>query len=189
VWRWAAVALVATVGGIALGLGIEYWLLSARNAAEAAEGVVAIAVAIGLPLAAAAAIARHEAPASFARLLGGRAAPRRLAWWLAALAAVLTVEGLSFALALVFDPRYRGFPASSLIGAAVALAMAALPARTGRRHAAERVAAAALAVSAIVILAQEGLINFEAVGFAAVILILAGTLAGASVGRGRRAAG
>lgn len=188
--RWAAVAAIAVVGGVPLGLAVEYWLFGARNAGEDFEAAIAIGVAVALPVAAAAAVARQDGPAHFSRLLGGAPALRRLSWWLALLAALLTVEAMAYALGLVFDPRYRGFPASTLAGGTFALLMVVLPDWRVRGGAAERCAAAVLAVAAVAIVVVEGWpINTEAVAYAVTILILAGTLAGAPVGRGRRATG
>jgi glucan 1,3-beta-glucosidase len=97
---------------------------------------------------------------------------------------------MAYALGLVFDPRYRGFPASSLIGGTAALLVLTLPGRRGMNGVAERCAAAVLAIAAIAVVAVEGWpINTEAVAYAVTILILAGTLAGVPVGRGRRGAG
>jgi hypothetical protein len=177
---WAGVGALATVSGVAIGLAFEYWLLGVRDIAEEVQAGIALGIAILLPIGAAALLAHSRAPAALMRLFAAPPALRRLSWWTGLLAAALTVESLELALGLVFDPRYRGFPASSLAGPVAALLLITIT--TWRRRTsgmAERVFAVLLAVSAAVIVVQEGVQNFEALAYAACILILAGTLAAA----------
>jgi glucan 1,3-beta-glucosidase len=190
-WLWPALGAVAAIGGVGLGLAAEYWMLGVRNLAEDAEAAVALAIALLMPVGAAALLARGKAPVGMIALLSWRPAARRLGWWVGLLSAALAVESLQLALALVFDPRYRGFPASSLAGPLAALVL--LAARHWQGVAAgglaERVFALALAASAVVIVVQEGMANFEALAFVACLVILAGTLAVAPRAQGPTAGG
>ncbi len=89
--------------------------------------------------------------------------------------AVLSVQA---ALGLVFDPRYRDFPFAPLTGAVTPFLLIAtwqLRLRV-RRPAAETVAAATLALSAIYIVLNEGFANWQALWFCAGLIALALTL-------------
>jgi hypothetical protein len=82
------------------------------------------------------------------------------------------------ALGLVFDPRYKDFPFPALSGPVAALAILAFagardPARPGL---AEIVGAVVLAGSAVFIIANEGIANWQAVLFACLLVVLALTL-------------
>jgi hypothetical protein len=91
----------------------------------------------------------------------------------------LTLLAVQAALGLVFDPRYRDFPFPALAGAAIPFVVltAALPRPKDLRVSAETVAAATLALSAIYILFNETLLNWQAVLFAAGLMVLAAILA------------
>jgi len=89
-----------------------------------------------------------------------------------------TVLALQTALGLVFDPRYRDLTFAPLTAAVVPYAVASLvgirgPARLGQ---AERIAALTLAGSAVYIVLNESFENWQAVWFAAVLVLLAITL-------------
>jgi len=79
---------------------------------------------------------------------------------------------------LVFDPRYRDFPFAPLTGAVTPfLLIATWQLRVRVRHpAAESVAAATLALSAIYIVLNEGFANWQALWFCAGLIALALTL-------------
>ena len=94
---------------------------------------------------------------------------------LAALLAATMVAAIHVALGLVFDPRYKDFPFAALLGPVMALAILAFadnraPARPGS---AERMAAAVLTGSAVFITLNEGIANWQALLFAALLLLLA----------------
>jgi glucan 1,3-beta-glucosidase len=82
------------------------------------------------------------------------------------------------ALGLVFDPRYRDFPFPALTAAAIPFAAlkTSWPRLKGLCPSAETVAAATLALSAIYILFNETPANWQAVWFAAGLVLLAAIL-------------
>jgi glucan 1,3-beta-glucosidase len=88
------------------------------------------------------------------------------------------VLALQVALMLVFDPRYVDFPFAPLLGAAVpflVLAILVAPEK-GMRPAAEKLAAGILAGSAIYILPNESIANWQALLLCAGLAMLAVTL-------------
>ena len=185
--RWAGIAVLAAISGCAFGLAVHMQWLAARNAFELGRGVLCMAFAFAAPLVAAAGIARGQAPAPLAELFAPRGTATRLQLWLAGLTAVTAVLSMFFALGLVFDPRYREFPTATLIGAVSGLLLLSLLAGRTGYVLGERVFAALLAASAVAIIIQERIENWEALCLAGALLTLAGVLALA--GRGREAAG
>jgi exo-beta-1,3-glucanase (GH17 family) len=172
-----AVAANALVSGILIGWTIENVPLESLTIGDWARSLVWTAVALLAPVAAAAARASAVAIPSFARVLGRRAErprhPLELALGLTLIA--LVILAVQAALGLVFDPRYRDVPFAPLTGATVPflLLMSSWPRRTDLRPAAETVAAAALALSAIYIVGNETLANWQAVWFCAASMMLA----------------
>jgi glucan 1,3-beta-glucosidase len=174
--RWISVAVLAVISGCAIGLAVHMQTIGARTPFELGQGVVYLVFAAGGPAIAAAAIARGIAPVSFARLFGRPSPLPGLDTWLAVLIVLSAVLSVFFALGLVFDPRYRDFQTAILIGPVVGATLACfLAPRAG--GVSERVFSAVLTASAIAIVIQERLSNWEALCFSAVLLILAGTLA------------
>jgi glucan 1,3-beta-glucosidase len=188
--RHLAVAAAALVPGAALGLAVEMWSLGVRNWAEGIHAVGVLGVFIAASVAAAMGIAGGVGPAPLARVMRRPEPGAGLAWWLGLLLAATAVLALEFAVGLVFDPRYREFPASSLIGPVVALGAALLAGRAEPSSGlAERVFATALVLCGGVVLVQEGVTNREALAFVATIVSLAGILAAAPAVRARAAGG
>jgi glucan 1,3-beta-glucosidase len=174
--RWLAVAAVAAVSGCAIGLAVHMHAIGARTPFELGRAAVYVIMAAAAPVMAAAAIIQGIAPISFARLMGRPARLSALETWIGALFAAVSVLALFLALGLVFDPRYREFATSTLVGPVTAFLMLAFIApRTGSVFS-ERAFAAILTVCGIVIAIQERLLNWEAQLFAGLLVILAGTL-------------
>ena len=82
---------------------------------------------------------------------------------------------LAASLGLLFDPRYRDFPVAAFLVPAVGFAIAALFGRSDSAHPGpeERWLAALLALTAAAIGLREGLLNHQALSWAAVCLALA----------------
>jgi glucan 1,3-beta-glucosidase len=139
---------------------------------------VLVAIAALAPIVCAAACATGHALPPFAFLLGRRNETRdALGVALAGIFMVLTLLSLQEALGLVFDPRYRDFTFAPLGAAAFAFLMLTFTApASGPRAAAETVAAAALAGSAIYIMPNETFANWQAIWFCVAILCVAVTL-------------
>ena len=187
---WLRIGTIAIVAGILIGwtvanvpvesLTVGDWLRNVAWAATALTSPVVVAVA---------AVSGVTAPC-FAQMLG-RAAhrPRELAALaLGVLLIALAVLSVQAALGLVFDPRYRDFPFAPLTAATVPLLLlkkakpavkASLLARWKQRlqaPAAESAIAATLTASAVYIICNESLANWQAIWFSTALLALAFTL-------------
>jgi glucan 1,3-beta-glucosidase len=94
---------------------------------------------------------------------------------LAALLAATMVAAIYVALGLVFDPRYKDFPLAALAGPIIALAVLAVAGGNGPvgPGAAEIAAATMLVGSALFVIANEGIANWQALLFGSLLLILA----------------
>jgi glucan 1,3-beta-glucosidase len=159
-----------------IGWTIEKIPIESLTAGDWLRSLSWAAVAALAPIAGAAAIAAKTSVPSFARVLGRRVdrVKEPLALVVGALLVAITVLALQAALGLVFDPRYRDFPFTALAGALFPfLAMIRSRPRLKRiRAGAESIAAATLGLSAIYILLNETLANWQAVSFSAGLLAL-----------------
>jgi glucan 1,3-beta-glucosidase len=178
--RWVGVAVSAAVAGTFIGwawanvpvesLGVGGWI----------EGIAWGAVAVVGPVAAAASLVVGLPLPTLGQILGRRderpCAPLALASGVTLV--VLTVLTLQRALMLGFDPRYVDFPFAPLLAAVVPFLLLAfwLKPDTGVRPAAEKIAAGVLAASAVYILVNERIANWQAVLFCAGLAMLALTL-------------
>jgi glucan 1,3-beta-glucosidase len=91
-----------------------------------------------------------------------------------ALTAATTVMALQVALGLVFDPRYKDFPFAPLTASVVPIALVAFTCRGDRRQGlAERLAAATLLLSAVYIVFNESVANWQSVWLCVLLLVLA----------------
>jgi exo-beta-1,3-glucanase (GH17 family) len=191
--RWCAIALMAFVSGTLIGWTVENIPLESLRGGDWLRSIAWALVALIAPVACAAAVASGTAVPSFACLLGrGADRPSRpLTLLLGALLIGLAVLAMQAALGLDFDPRYRDFPFAPLTGGAfpflalyvlsaasnesdVALAGAKGP--KGPRPAAEVATAAALGLSAVYIMLNEAVANWQALWFCAGLVALAVTL-------------
>ena len=168
---WIGIAINATGAGVLIGWAIANIPLESLGWGGWLRSLGLAGLAAAAPLVGAAALARRIPLQSFAGVLADwrRREPLRLA--LGVLLVLLTVLAIVVALGLVFDPRYRDFPFAPLTAAAVPFLVVALlvPAPAGRRGAAELAAAALLGVSAVYILFNESLANWQAIWFCAVL--------------------
>jgi exo-beta-1,3-glucanase (GH17 family) len=178
--RWLAVASIALTSGGVIGLVIENVPLESLGIGGWTQSLALAALAIAAPLAGAAGTMREVSVPTFAHVLGRAADPPTdpLGRALGLLLAALAVAGVTVALALVFDPRYRDFPFAPLTAAVVPFLVLALreSPRWGPRAVAEMVSAAALAGSAVFIAFNEGVENWQALWLCAALGLLAVTL-------------
>jgi exo-beta-1,3-glucanase (GH17 family) len=204
--QWSVITAMAFVSGTLIGWTVENIPLESLNGGIWLRPLAWAAVAAMAPVACAAAVACGTATPSFAALLGrGADRPRQpLTLVLGGLLIALAVLAMQAALGLDFDPRYRDFPFAPLTGGAFPmLAVAVLrrllpeirsgrsdgaelvsieadaPARSypGSRSAAAEVAMAAmLALSAVYIVFNETIANWQALWFCAGLVGLAVTL-------------
>ena len=174
---WVAVATNAAVSGTLIGWTIENVPLESLTAGDWIRSLAWTAVALLAPVAAAGAGASAVTIPSFARVLGRRTErPRHpLGLALGVLLVVLVVLAVQAALGLVFDPRYRDFPFAPLTGATFPflLLVRSWPGRKDLRPTAETVGAIVLALSAIYIVCNETLANWQAVWFCGAAMVLA----------------
>jgi len=154
-------------------------LVDSFSAATWLRSLAFAATAAVAPMVCAAACAAGRPVPAFASLLGGAGARRDwLDWLLGATLIALMVLAVEAALGLVFDPRYRDLPFAPLIGAVVPFLVLSAMTRgpAGSRGMAEMVAAAVVAVSALYIVVNETLSNWQSVLFCGGLVVLAITL-------------
>ena len=184
---WIAIALNAIVGGVFAGWTVENIPIESLGTAAWLRSVAFAAVAIGAPIAGAAALAVSSNTPAFSRVIGARTQRSRdvLALTLGLLFVALTVLAVQSALALSFDPRYRDFPFAPMTAAVVPFALVSLmaPRPVGAPQWAEVVAAAVLALCGVFIVWNETLANWQALWFAAMLMVLAASLFRASLFR------
>jgi exo-beta-1,3-glucanase (GH17 family) len=178
---WAGVAAVATLAGGLAGLTTEQAVTESFGLGGLVRSLALTFAAVAAPVIGAALLARNLPVPPFKRTLG-RFADRpkdRLAFAAGIMLAVVTLLALHAALGLVFDPRYRDFPAAALTAAASPFLVLALvhSRQTGMRPLAESVAAATLIISAIYIVLNETFANWQALWLSAALVGLGLSLA------------
>jgi len=176
---WPPVAGIALAGGLFLGWAIANVSLENYTIIDWFQSIFLITLALVTPPIAAAAAVRRTPFEGFVALLDPLA--RRLTVPLARavslLFVLLVIAAIRIALGLVFEPRYHDFPFAALSGPVAALALIARYNPRGSRweSAAEISAAVILLGAALIILFNEGVWNWQAQWFAAVLLALAWT--------------
>jgi exo-beta-1,3-glucanase (GH17 family) len=177
---WLGIAASASASGTMIGWAIASIPLESLTLGDWMRSLAWGAVAIAAPVLCAMAVAAGVEVPSFARVVGRRA--DRVEGWLAIslglVLVALTLLAVQAALGLVFDPRYRDFPFPALIAAAVPFLVrkTSWPRLRSLQPCAETVAAATLALSAVYIVLNETLANWQALWFAAALLALAVSL-------------
>jgi glucan 1,3-beta-glucosidase len=169
--------------GIALGSGLLFGLaavnlpLEGEMVSDRMRAVGMLMLALVVPMAASYALSRGDRLAGFAAALNPANWRRsnHVEAVLAALLALTVVAAIHVALGLVFDPRYKDFPFAALTGPVIGLAILAFandkaPPRPG---AAEIATAAVLTGSALFVIANEGIANWQALLLGALLLLLA----------------
>jgi hypothetical protein len=176
------VLLNAVGPGILIGWAVANAPLESFGAGGWARSLAMLAVAVVAPMAATAALLHRNPVPAFAKILG-RQAERPTDFSSLVLGTgliLLTILAIGTGLGLVFDPRYKDFPfvplTAGLLPYAVLTVFAGWPERGVARRA-ELVAAIMLTLSAIYIVINESLPNWQAVWLCGVLLILAAILA------------
>jgi glucan 1,3-beta-glucosidase len=178
--RWVAVAIIAAAAGMTIGLAVERIAAESFNIGTWSFSLAMAALALASPLCATVAIMRDITIPRFAELLGGEPPRSRdlFETGCGIVLLLLTLLATDVALGLVFDPRYRDFPAAALTGAAVPLAVLAWQSRaSGTAGIAETLFAAMLIPSAGFIALNESLANWQALWLSVVLFALGLTLA------------
>ena len=179
----AGVALIAVAAGITAPWALANAAIESLGLGGGVRGAALVAVAVAAPLVAAAAVAADVRTPPFSHILAGSEAarPGSIAWACGAVLMATTILALQTALGLVFDPRYRDFAFAQLTAAAVPFAILAaiagprMSAKASRSRA-DSIAAATLAGAALYIIPNESLANWQALWFAAALIVLAVTL-------------
>jgi exo-beta-1,3-glucanase (GH17 family) len=169
--------------GIALGAGLLFGLaavnlpLEGEMASDRLRAIAMFTLALTAPMAAGYALGRGDRLTGLATALNPTDRGHHvlievvLAWLLAA----TLVTAIHVALGLVFDPRYKDFPFAALLGPVVAFAVLAFAGSKGspRPGGAEITAAIVLLGSALFIIVNEGIANWQALALAGLLLLLA----------------
>jgi glucan 1,3-beta-glucosidase len=179
---WLGVAAIAAISGTMIGWTVENVGLESLTIGDWLRSLAWTAVALGLPVVGAAAMASGARMPRFAQMLG-RGAERphdRLSSLFGLLVILLAVLSVQAALGLVFDPRYRDFPVAPLTGAVIPLFILVAYSETWKLRlkapAAEMAMAVTLAAAAVYIACNESFANWQALWFAAGLLVFALTL-------------
>ncbi|MGV1014182.1 MAG: beta-1,6-glucan synthase [Methyloceanibacter sp.] len=176
----------AAVAGMALASGLLFGWATLKLPQEdilpgdQLQGTFMLVLALVVPMAAAFAVSSGDRLHGFAAALdpsrwrGGDIVTLIIAGLLIATVGAAMLAGLG----LVFDPRYKDFPFAPLTGPVVALAILAFFDRsvTPRPGVAEIAAAFVLTGSALFIVANQGIANWQALWFAILLIALALTV-------------
>jgi glucan 1,3-beta-glucosidase len=176
---WPRIAILSFAPAVLFGWTLERIPIDSFSSGTWLRAIAFAATAAIAGAACAAASAAARPLPAFAALLGGRRGARNaIDLVLAGSLIALTLLSIETALALVFDPRYRDLPFAPQSAAVAAFLMLTLssPRPAGRRPAAETLAAAVLAVSAVYIAVNETFANWQALwlcaGFVGLVVIL-----------------
>jgi hypothetical protein len=185
---WGAVALNAAVAGVLAGWTIENVPIESLDIGGWVRSLAFAALAIAAPIAGAAAMVLPVGPPAFASIIGPKSERVRdsLPLTLGILLIVLAVLAVQSALALSFNPRYRDFPFAPMTAAVLPFVLLSVvaPSAAGARPRAEMAAAALLLLCAVFIIWNETLANWQALWFAAALVLVAFSLLRARVAPG-----
>jgi glucan 1,3-beta-glucosidase len=177
--RDLAIAAIALSGGLVFGWAALGLPMEPPEPGDRLRSAGMIALSLLVPMLAAGAVARSAPLGSLAVALNPPLRRQVDVWslLLAILFAATLVAAVHVALGLVFDPRYKDFQLALLTGPVVALAIvtwAKAPAPVPREPGmAERVAAGLLTGSALFVMFNEGIANWQALWFGALLVLLA----------------
>ncbi len=181
VTAWSAVAAVATVGGVAIGIALANIPLESLGVGGWIRSLAFGAVALLGPILGTMMIMSGRRVPAFWQIIGRLRLPK-LDNVSAAAGLVLmatAVLAVATALGLTFDPRYKDFPYAPLASATVPFLLASFlqPRRMEPRAAAELAAAVVLVVCTGYIILNEGYANWQSLLLCAGLICLAVTLA------------
>jgi exo-beta-1,3-glucanase (GH17 family) len=174
---YLAIAAIALGAGLVFGWAALGLPMEPPEPGDRLRSAGMIVLSLIVPMIAAGAVARNAPLRNLAVALNAPLRRHANAWsvMLAILFAATLVAAIHVALGLVFDPRYKDFQLALLSGPVVALAIVALlnePMRpvTG---VAEWVAACLLTGSALFVIFNEGIANWQALWFGGLLVVLA----------------
>ncbi len=175
-----ATATIALGAGLAFGWAVVNFPMEGFELGDRLRALALLGLALAVPALASFALARGTRLPSFALAMNPPFWRRadRVGVLLAFLLVATVVTAIHVALGLVFDPRYKDFPFAALTGPVVALAVLAFGAErplsgpAPATGAAELATAALLTGSALFIVVNEGIANWQALWLAALLLVL-----------------
>ena len=171
----------ALVAGILAGLAVANMLVESFAFGGWLRSLALVAVGLLAPLVTAAALVSKVGIPSFDRVLAASDDRIRepLALMLGLILIAVCVLAVQTALGLVFVPRYRDFPFAPLTAATVPFLLLSLQVQreAGPRAISELLASAVLVISAIYIVFNEGLANWQSLWLSLALLVLAFILA------------
>jgi glucan 1,3-beta-glucosidase len=177
---WLGVAGIALAAGSMIGWTAENVPLESLHFGDWLRALTLAVLAVIAPVTGAAVLVRGGRVPAMGEILGRpKERPDALAVVLGLALIGLSVLVTQVALGLVFDARYKDLPFAPLTGAIVPYVVLALSSwrQKGTRGAAELAFAAVLALSALYIVPNEGLANWQALWLSALLMALAGSLA------------
>jgi exo-beta-1,3-glucanase (GH17 family) len=183
-WRRSlAIAAIASGSGLVFGWAALGLPTEPPEPGDRLRSAVMLGLSLLVPALAGVAVARGSCLEGFAFVLNPRLWRRGdgLSLLLAYLLVATVVASIHVALGLVFDPRYKDFQLALLSGPVFALAVVALlgggpaSAHLVRAGVAERVAAFVLTASALFVVVNEGIANWQALWFAGLLVALSVT--------------
>jgi exo-beta-1,3-glucanase (GH17 family) len=186
-WRRdTSAAAISLASGLVFGLAAINLPIEGEAPADRLRSAAMLVLALVVPMAASFALGRGDRLPGFAMALDPSRwhARNDVAAVLAALLAATVIAAIHVGLGLVFDPRYKDFPFAVLLGPVVALAVLAFARAKSAPGPAEIAAATTLAGSALFVVVNEGIANWQALLFAASLSILALTALRAKVAPG-----
>ncbi|KQZ02487.1 hypothetical protein ASD45_09680 [Pseudolabrys sp. Root1462] len=176
-WLWPAISLNALAGGITIGWTIANVPIESIGAGGWVRLLALAIAAFCAPLVVTAAMMRGVAVPPLSRLLGPASARTRdpVVAAVALLAILTLLVSIVTALGLVFDPRYRDFPFAPLTAAIVPFFVHSvfMPRPTGPRGVTEVGGALILAASALYIVPNETVHNWQALWLGALLVLSA----------------
>ena len=179
-YLWVKIGLLVVSPAILIGWVIETVPVESFSPGSWVRSIAFAATAAVAPIVCAAACAAGRPAPAFASLLGRTGGHRdALDWVLGGTRIALMLVAVEASLGLVFDPRYRDIPFAALTAAAMPFLVLLLTTKrpAGRLAVADTVAAAALALSALYVVVNEGFSNWQSVWFCAGLIGLAFILA------------
>jgi len=187
-WRRdLAITAVALVTGLLFGLAVVTLTIESPYHGDWIRALITVGLALAVPAIAGFAIARGTELPGFAFALN-RSDAHRLNWpafILAFLFVVSVATAIQVALGLVTDSRYQDFPFAALSPVGFAFATVAFrPKRKSKPGLAEIVAMIVLSGSALFIVVNEGLHNWQALWVAALLILLSFACLRAGTGPG-----
>jgi glucan 1,3-beta-glucosidase len=175
--RDLAIAAIALGAGLVFGWAALGLPMEPPEPGDRLRSAAMIALSLLVPMLAAGAVARSAPLGSLAVAINPPLARRVDVWslLLAIVFAATLVAAIHVALGLVFDPRYKDFQLALLTGPVLALAIVTLVKAPERREPgmAERVAAGLLTFSALFVMFNEGIANWQALWFGGLLVLLA----------------